>query len=278
MRLPKMPKEFPKIKIPQTFLVQFIPIILVTLFLLYPVKMVQESRTLLGKILAVIIVVFYTFVDKLYGVLSCGIIILFYQIIYEFNQHTEGMDTNCNKNETKQTSEIEDVVGWKYIANNVASSNLGNAIGEESCLIGNQDPSVTVGGNIKFEEGMITYEKSSQEQKINTPDETPKKDSEEFKATHCDNGILRYKGAKVNLEMASLVFPQLKYKGKTCNPCDTSCEYNIDNKLALEEEMLKPKESNSWFESVWNSVWKSNSPEIKDYEGKINTPTTLFLQ
>ncbi len=276
-----MPRDFPKIKIPKSFLVQFIPIIILTIFVLYPIKMVQHSRTLLGKIVAVAIVVFYSFVDPLYGALSCGIIILFYQSIYEFNQYTEGMDTNCNKplsekKSDEKTAELADPVGWKYVANNVASSNIGEAHGEETCLIDNGDPSVTVGGNVKFEEGMVTYTASNQ--KINTPDESNAKDSAEFKANHCDNGFLRYKGSKVNLEMASLIFPQLRYKGKVCNPCDTSCEYNIDNKLMTEEEMLKPRESNSWFQSVWDSVWKSNYPEVKNYDGKIQTPSTIFSE
>lgn len=280
MRIPKMTLELPKIKISKTILVQFIPIVMFTLFLLYPVKTVHYSRSLLGKILVAFIILFYTTVDPLYGILCCGVIILFYQTIYEFNQHTEGMDTNCNKNtpekRDEKVMESSDSSGWKYVANNLAISNVGNATGEETCLIDNGDPANQVGGNIKFEEGMVTY--STQEKKANNTDEKMETQSSEFKEHHCDNGVLRYKVSKVNLDMASLVFPQLQFKGKPCNPCDTSCEYSIDNKIVKEEEMLKPKESNSWFNFVWNSVWKSNKNEVKEYDGKIKTPSTLFIQ
>jgi hypothetical protein len=78
--------------------------------------------------------------------------------------------------------------------------------------------------------------------------------------------------------MATLVLPQLKYKGKTCNPCDKSCDYNIDNKLMFETEMLTPKESNSMFQSVWDIVWKSNKNDPVDYDGKIYTPSTTFSE
>lgn len=279
---------------PKNLLIQFIPILLVTLFLLYTTQMVKYSRTILGKIIALSIVIFYTFIDPLYGVFFCVIIILCYQTVFEFNQYTEGMDTNCNTNSNhnhmnsinepaEKKSDMYSRDELNYVANNMESSNLGSFIQKESCLINNDDPIITINENIKFEEGMVTYSSSKNEQKINQEEgnidnETIDKDRIDFENNHCDNGVLRYKGSKINLEMATLVLPQLKYKGKNCNPCDKSCDYNIDNKLMFENEILRPKESNSMFKSVWDIVWKSNKNDPIDYDGKIYTPSTTFYE
>lgn len=252
--------------------------------------MVKYSRTILGKIIAVSIVVFYSFIDPIYGALGCVVIILLYQTIFEFNQYTEGMDTYCNtdlntnvpnksiieKNESIEKKSENSTKDWAYVANNLEMSNLGSFTKNESCLISNGDPSISINQNIKFEEGMVTYTSNTSEQHINTEDENKNKDRTEFENNHCDNGILRYKGSKVNLEMASLILPQLRYKGKTCNPCDKSCEYNIDNKLMLENEMMLPRDSNSWFQSVWERVWKSNKPDPVEYDGKASTTSEIF--
>jgi len=60
-------------------LIEFIPIILIFLLVTYTEKMVKWSNTSLGKLLIITIVLFYASIDKLYGILVCLLIILFYQ-------------------------------------------------------------------------------------------------------------------------------------------------------------------------------------------------------
>jgi len=60
-------------------LIEFIPIILIFLLLTYTEKMIQWSNTGLGKFIIILIILFYYFIDKLYGILVCLLFILFYQ-------------------------------------------------------------------------------------------------------------------------------------------------------------------------------------------------------
>jgi hypothetical protein len=60
-------------------IIEFIPIILLFLLLTYTEKMVEWANTGLGKLLVVLIILFYSSIDKLYGVLVCLLFILFYQ-------------------------------------------------------------------------------------------------------------------------------------------------------------------------------------------------------
>jgi len=65
-----------KIKI---LLINFIPIILVFILLSYTEKFIHISGTVLGKLLAVVIIIFYTSIDIIHGLLAAGLIILYYQ-------------------------------------------------------------------------------------------------------------------------------------------------------------------------------------------------------
>ena len=71
-----------------TIIFQFIPIILSVLFLVYTSITVQFSTTILGKIVALIIIMYYASEDVLYGTIACGIFIIYYRTLY-----IEGMDT-----------------------------------------------------------------------------------------------------------------------------------------------------------------------------------------
>lgn len=60
--------------------VQFIPILLISLFTSYYYPMVEFSKTVLGKCIGVAIIMFYAKVDILYGVFACAVIIIYYQL------------------------------------------------------------------------------------------------------------------------------------------------------------------------------------------------------
>ena len=65
-----------------------------------------------------------------------------------------------------------------------------------------------------------------------------------FRETHCSKGVLIHKGIPVNTEMAEHVFPELKFDGSPCNPCDNKCAFSIlSKKLKLEDELTRPKNS-----------------------------------
>ena len=66
-----------------------------------------------------------------------------------------------------------------------------------------------------------------------------------FRDTHCSTGMLMNKGVPVKVEMAEHVFPELTFEDTPCNPCASNCKFSIiSKKLKLEEELIRPKDSN----------------------------------
>ena len=61
-------------------IVDFILIILISLFVFHPDRMVPFSHTSLGRLLAISIIIYYTKIDVLFGILICVLTIYYYQI------------------------------------------------------------------------------------------------------------------------------------------------------------------------------------------------------
>jgi hypothetical protein len=72
-----------------------------------------------------------------------------------------------------------------------------------------------------------------------------------FQRENCVNGELQSKGVNINPEMSEHVYPELKFDNAPCNPCNPMCKFSIiENKIRVEEELLKPKNSNEWFDTI----------------------------
>ena len=56
-----------------------IPVILIAMLILYEENMAYIAKTPLGKIIAILLIIYYTSVDMLYGLLICALIVLYYQ-------------------------------------------------------------------------------------------------------------------------------------------------------------------------------------------------------
>jgi len=59
-----------------------IPVILIAMLILYEENTAYVADTPLGKIIAVLLIVYYTSVDVLYGLFMCALILLYYQSDY----------------------------------------------------------------------------------------------------------------------------------------------------------------------------------------------------
>jgi len=59
---------------------QFIPIMLVLVYASYKPWFIDTSQTILGKVIAVMLILYYTSIDYVYGTLCCVVIIAFYQM------------------------------------------------------------------------------------------------------------------------------------------------------------------------------------------------------
>lgn len=251
------------------FVMQFIPIILVLLFSLYARRFIEVGNSILGKLFAVVLIMFYTKLNILYGVFACVIIILFYQLTeVSVIDHTiaedtiaEGMKGNKGKKGKKDNKKpfVTPVVATPAVAaaavtattttNQPASSGQIPAPSEE-------DEDVEDGTNLPDEtdnnndtaEGFESYQ--SLYPVINIEDFNAAK--EEFIKEKCKNGVVMYKDMPVKPEMVDHIFSEINFTTKTkCNPCDRTCAYSIvESKLATEEELGRPKNSNDVFEWI----------------------------
>lgn len=59
---------------------QFIPIILILVYVSYKRWFIEASSSVLGKIVAILMILYYTSIDYVYGTLCCIIVIAFYQM------------------------------------------------------------------------------------------------------------------------------------------------------------------------------------------------------
>jgi len=78
------------------WILNFLPIVLVFLVATYTPEMAGYSQTILGKIVAVSVILLYSSMDTLTGVFVCVLIILYYQTDYVesfVESSTEGMET-----------------------------------------------------------------------------------------------------------------------------------------------------------------------------------------
>ena len=186
------------------------PIILYFLCILYPARMIPFSHTILGRFLAILIIIYATQIDFVLGLFTCVIIIYYYQ-----------MDK------------------FKYILN-IPEGFLWD-------LTSNPDKQHFY----EKEYSYLPYEPYHQEVYDNLNNSL----KEKFKEEHCKNGDLINKDDNkeynVHPEMAQHIFPQIEFAHDHCNPCNPMCKFSIiENKFRTEEEIMKPKNSNDWFDKI----------------------------
>lgn len=67
-----------------------------------------------------------------------------------------------------------------------------------------------------------------------------------FKKDNCKNGILMKDDKEVTSDLIQESFPNLKFGGEVCNPCDDDCTFEIvsSSEQMTNEENLRPQDSN----------------------------------
>jgi len=172
--------------------------------------------SVLGKLFSIIIVVIAT----QYHVLA-GIVVLL--IVIFMNHHViEGMTNN------DATTDDDDV-------SNKEDASTGNMSDDN-----NQASEVEVS---KSSDTITQPMNGNKLDKKPTYDEIVSK----FKTDHCKNGKLMLNDTEVSSELIGTSFPDLKFKGDMCNPCDDDCEFEIvsSNEKLTVEENLRAKDSNT---------------------------------
>ena len=190
---------------------QFIPIMLVLVYASYKPWFIDTSQTILGKVIAVMFILYYTSIDYVYGTLCCVVIIAFYQM-----HEREGFDTDFGP---KMVDGKAKPMGMKPVGD--AKPMDAKPMGIEPAVM-----------------------------KPDTIDAfTSARDT--FIQSKCRDGVLMYKDFPVKSEMADHVYPEIQFNTKSrCNPCDTTCDYSIiEAKIDTETEMC-PRSSNNLFDQV----------------------------
>ena len=263
------------------FVMQFIPIVLMLLFSLYTQRFIEVANSVLGKLLAVVVIIFYTKLNILYGVCACVIIILFYQLT-DYSNATNSNAIEGMKNPKKPSGKPPAVApppaagtspapppavgtspaplpavapplaaGTSPVPPLAAAAGTASITSEDPDM---EDPDVEDGTNLPEDsndmdaEGFESYKNLYPV--INIEDFNAAK--KEFIKEKCRNGVIMYKDMPVKPEMVDHVFSEVHFTTDTkCNPCDRTCAYSIiENKLATEEELGRPKNSNDVFEWV----------------------------
>jgi hypothetical protein len=195
---------------------QFIPIIVLFLLVTYSKNVVIFSNTVLGKLIAICIIIFYTFLDKLLGAAVCLFIVFYYQS--DLVESMLNMDNDLN--DLNDLNDSNDLNSTAILAN------------EKNFV----DDYVYIDKEKSKKEGIINYGDEYYKDILINNDVKQSK----FRNDNCEKGELINKDLPVNYEMTEHVFPELKFRRGFCNPCLKDCEFSIiDEKLAMEDKLLR---------------------------------------
>ena len=236
-----------KVSINSAFIAEVIPIILILLFILYTKSTVELSYTVLGKLLAIFLIVGYTIYDVLYGLVMCMMIILYYQLDYVENMQNinESMDNMLMDNMTMDNMTMDNsnqTLFGKPTGNQTMFGKPGDILGDDILSHGVDITDMNV------EEGMTTYY--------------------DFQKNHCHNNQLHYKDFPIRNDAVEHVFPEIKFNSGVCNPCDPNCQISfVNNKIDTETQLVLPKSSNDSIFDSWKDIFgKDNNffPRLED--------------
>lgn len=173
-------------KIKQIIL-NFIPILLLFALLSYTEKFIHLSTTVLGKLVAVFIILFYTSINILHGILATALIILYYQ--------SDIVESMINMYEY---SNIPTVLEQTSVDSTVTALSTDDLLSYVS----------------QYERQMPSIE-SCENKKLS------------FRQEHCKKGHLVSKNQNVNIDMTQHVFPEVSYVSDKCNICDSTCDFAV---------------------------------------------------
>jgi len=259
-------------------IIKLLPIILVSILFLYKEDTIEFSHTILGRLVAVSIILFYISCNILYGLLACLLVILYYQFDFvEFRSNLkinmvnlEGFqegagpfDNIMQQIDTKIDAKVDAKVG--DIKNDI--SNLKKDIKGVKTDITDFKTDIS---NVKADINTIKTDISTVKSDVATNstdiikimNTAPKKETSAFtnysdlydelkqqpnsknqiktyfKNQNCKKGELKFKNITVKNEIAPHIFPELKYENEPCNPCSDTCNFSIIEEKIKNEDAL----------------------------------------
>lgn len=174
----------------------FIPILLLFILLSYTEQFIQVSGSVLGKLLAVVIVLFYSSIDILHGILAAGFVILYYQSdIVEAMLDRYEYPTVPTQPDTDTVSVTVPIEDTGLLATDNTLSYLSQYERPKTCKGGSNNNKMT------------------------------------FRKEHCKKGHLTVKDQIVRTEMTEHIYPEVSFVSDRCNICDSTCDFKVTNSM-----------------------------------------------
>lgn len=184
------------------------------LYVLIPKRFVQTSNTVLGRLMAILLISYYSYKNVIYGIASCAIIIAFYF------------------HETTTTTTAESFI----------NTELSESTNQYLAYLPKANPKV---GNGLIEPRSCKFQTPIESAYPDHLSEVCPESEKVFREDHCKvKNVVSYK----NLEVANEMIPHLleiEYVDETCNPCDTNCRFSVRKKKHEILEELEPQNTRS---------------------------------
>lgn len=207
------------------YILNFLPIIIIFLLASYTTSFAIISNTILGKLFAVILILFYIKHDKLIGLFVCLLVVFYYQTDF-----------------VNYINMLNNPIDVLPATSRLSPKELDEPIFETMETLSDSGLSIDDAYTVPI----YTDAVGSQDQR-----------KTEFRKQYCKKGHLIHKGLHITNENAEHIFPDIKHTGEyhKCNLCDNTCDFSfVNNKLEMEEILVKPKNSNDWVAYVWESM------------------------
>jgi hypothetical protein len=193
---------------------QYLPILLLITYLLFPSEFILQSNTILGKLFSILVIVIYTNVNYLYGLVVCLLVIFYYQSDYIYN---------VIQYENFQPSQMQ--IQIPYLNDDIKESMI------------SQINSTTI-DNHKIENiGLLELNKAYSKEKLPIQSES----ETIFRNQHCNENLeLIYKKQIIhNNDKIPNIFPDIQFvdNNKPCNPCDPHCPFVIKSSLEKKDRI-----------------------------------------
>ena len=196
---------------------QFIPILILFLLLTYSGEFVSFSYTILGKLLAICIIVYYTHLDVTLGLLVCAVVIYYYQNeVIENMLNMDKIMSDIFERERKEDKE-ENFECFDGKCNMKKK--------EETTVETMSNLNDIYQPHTKYEESLVIK------------NDIKKK----FREEHCNGKVLRFKNMDVKDDMADHVYAEVEFEKEKCNVCDEGCSFGIVEARIQTEKDLIPK-------------------------------------
>lgn len=205
---------------------QFIPIILIVLLLSCSKTFVNFSYSILGKVIALLIIMFYTHLDKYVGLVICLLIIIYYQSDYVENM----LNTDDIMNKMFENFESAKISNPKARETEHTVEEIQGGDNKTSQLQENMSSLADVYPTTENNDSIDADEVEEDKEGFTTKDQ--------FRKENCRGKELVHKNMSVKQDMVSHVFPNIKMNKGECNICDNGCDFSIGDKLTHEKELF----------------------------------------